>query len=204
MNSIVRSIAIACAALGVAGCVMAEKYDAEKKNALNFQRLLAQEEKRTGELDSELKRTRRDAAEHEAKNRELTAQLQAVREQLVKAQEEIEILQEAATKKEERRPKPKPKAAAKAEPPRLEPSGEPAGGNGDLLPPPVSKPEPMPSALPTAPEPGAEARYHAVKPGENLFRIGRKYGVSVEKLRQMNNLSNNDIEIGQRLIVGYE
>ena len=36
---------------------MAEKYDAEKARSLNFQRLLAQEEKRTGELDSEVKRT---------------------------------------------------------------------------------------------------------------------------------------------------
>ena len=68
--------------LVLAGCVMTEKYDAEKARSLNFQRLLAQEEKRTGELDSELKRVTRDAAEHEGRNRELEAQLKAVREQL--------------------------------------------------------------------------------------------------------------------------
>ena len=38
------------------GCVMKEQYEAEKTRALNFQRLLAQEEKRTGELDAEAKR----------------------------------------------------------------------------------------------------------------------------------------------------
>ena len=41
------------------GCVMTEKYEAEKARGLNFQRLLAQEEKRTGELDNELKRVKR-------------------------------------------------------------------------------------------------------------------------------------------------
>ena len=45
------------------GCVMAEKYEQEKARSLNFQRLLAQEEKRTGELDAELKKVRRQLAE---------------------------------------------------------------------------------------------------------------------------------------------
>src|SRR5437762_5210313 len=91
-----RIVSIICGGLLLSGCVMAEKYDAEKARSLNFQRLLAQEEKRTGELDSELKRVTRDAAEHEGRNRELEAQLKAVREQLAGIQEETDALREAA------------------------------------------------------------------------------------------------------------
>jgi septal ring factor EnvC (AmiA/AmiB activator) len=68
--------------------VLSEKYEAEKARSLNFQRLLAQEEKRTGELDNEVKRTKRELAEYETRNRELTAQVQAVREQMSRVQEE--------------------------------------------------------------------------------------------------------------------
>src|SRR6058998_1328554 len=82
--------------LVLAGCVMTEKYDAEKARSLNFQRLLAQEEKRTSELDSEVKRTKRELSEYEARNRELTAQVQAVREQMSRVQEEAEAMKEAA------------------------------------------------------------------------------------------------------------
>ena len=53
-----RIVTIICGGLLLSGCVMAEKYDAEKARSLNFQRLLAQEEKRTGELDSEAKRSK--------------------------------------------------------------------------------------------------------------------------------------------------
>ena len=78
------------------GCVMAEKYDAEKARSLNFQRLLAQEEKRTGELDSEVKRSKNELMEYEARNRELTAQVQVSREQMARVQEEAEAMKESA------------------------------------------------------------------------------------------------------------
>ncbi|MCE9535995.1 MAG: hypothetical protein K8R65_06260, partial [Nitrospirae bacterium] len=64
INSISRSIyqgvTIVCGMLVLSGCVMAEKYEAEKARSLNFQRLLAQEEKRTGELDNEAKRGKKE------------------------------------------------------------------------------------------------------------------------------------------------
>ena len=85
-----------CGGLVFSGCVLSEKYEAEKARSLNFQRLLAQEEKRTGELDNEVKRTKRELTEYETRNRELTAQVQAVREQLARAQEESEAIKEAA------------------------------------------------------------------------------------------------------------
>src|ERR1700704_463898 len=91
-----RIVTIICGGLLLSGCVMAEKYDAEKARILNFQRLLAQEEKRTGELDSEVKRSKNELMEYEAKNRELTAQMQTVREQMARAQEEAEAMKESA------------------------------------------------------------------------------------------------------------
>ena len=91
-----RIVTIICGGVLLSGCVMAEKYDAEKARSLNFQRLLAQEEKRTGELDSEAKRSKNELMEYEAKNRELTAQLHATREQMARVQEESEAMKESA------------------------------------------------------------------------------------------------------------
>lgn len=48
----------------------------------------------------------------------------------------------------------------------------------------------------------ANAKYHTVQPGENLFRISQKYNLTVEQLRRMNNMKENDVlKAGQRLIV---
>ena len=91
-----RIVTIICGGLLLSGCVMAEKYEAEKARSLNFQRLLAQEEKRTGELDNEAKRSKKELMEYEARNRELTAQVQAVREQMARVQEEAEAMKESA------------------------------------------------------------------------------------------------------------
>jgi LysM repeat protein len=43
-----------------------------------------------------------------------------------------------------------------------------------------------------------------VKPGETLYRISRKYGITVEKVRKLNKLPDDIIEVGQKLIVGQE
>ena len=96
LRSSYRIVSIICGGLLLGGCVMAEKYDAEKARSLNFQRLLAQEEKRTGELDSEVKRSKMELMEYETRNRELTAQVQTVREQMAQVQEEAEAMKESA------------------------------------------------------------------------------------------------------------
>ena len=45
-------------------------------------------------------------------------------------------------------------------------------------------------------------RYHIVKPGETLYQIGPKYGLTVNKLRQLNKLGNSDtIYPGQKLVI---
>lgn len=42
---------------------------------------------------------------------------------------------------------------------------------------------------------------HLVRPGESLYIIARRYGVSVEALKAANGLSGNYIEAGQRLVI---
>ncbi|GAA0879941.1 hypothetical protein GCM10009119_29110 [Algoriphagus jejuensis] len=45
------------------------------------------------------------------------------------------------------------------------------------------------------------AALHKVNPGETLFSISRKYGISVDSLKQWNKLMGNDLSVGQALIV---
>ncbi len=202
-RSCYRIVTIICGGLLLSGCVMAEKYDAEKARSLNFQRLLAQEERRTGELDSEAKRSKNELMEYEARNRELTAQVQAAREQMVRVQEEAEAMKESALL--ERKAKADMKRALK--PMRKALPVEPASDTVDL----------SASPLDIAPEvpavPGAtdsllgsmrSSGVHVVKPGETLYRISRRYAVTVDKVRKWNKLPDDIIEVGQRLIVGQE
>jgi len=42
-------------------------------------------------------------------------------------------------------------------------------------------------------------QYHIVQPKETLYRIHINYGVSIQKLRKLNNLKGNSIKVGQRL-----
>lgn len=50
-----------------------------------------------------------------------------------------------------------------------------------------------------SPTPSDQWLYHTVRKGENLFRIYKKYGVKVDELRAINNLPNDNIQVGQRL-----
>src|SRR5215510_5239772 len=160
----------------LSGCVLNEKYEAEKARSLNFQRLLAQEEKRTAELDNEVKRSKKELAEYEARNRELTAQVQAVREQMGRVQEESDALKEAALLERKARTDMKRAASAhKAPPPELVPSsidqmGSPGAGGSLEEATSAAQAESM-AAAPS----GGSPTIHIVKPGETLYRISRKY-----------------------------
>lgn len=180
-------VTVYCGLVLLSGCVVAEKYEEERARSLNFQRLLAQEEKKTGEMDSELRRIKREAAELDARNRELSAQLQAVREQLAKAQEENEALRETMQKvKEETARKPRHPSTPRGQTPKAE-APKPNGSKRDTL----------------KEQTGAPV-YHEVKPGDTLFRIARQYHIDVEKIRAWNHLQDDLIEVGQRLVVGYD
>jgi LysM repeat protein len=200
--------------LASGGCVMAEKYEAEKARSLNFQRLLAQEEKRSSELDSEVKRTKRELSEYEARNRELGAQVEAVRQQAAQIQEEAQAMKEAASLEKRAHedmkrlttiPSKAKKAAQaarkdfsaavdealKSDVPseRLESAKDLLGGESSAL-----------DAFRA--DPSSEiTNTHTVRPGETLYRIGQKYHVGVDQLRKWNNLTKDTIEVGQKLIV---
>lgn len=194
-----RLLLVVCGPLLLSGCVMAERFEAEKARSLNFQRLLAQEEKRTAELDSEVKRTKRELAEYEARNRELTAQVQAVREQMARLQEEAEAMKEAAllerkAREDMKRPAQKSAKARKPEPP---PEVMDLGLGGEGM-------SDSTLAFDAPPAEKTGPTIHVVKPGETLFRIGRRYGVEVDKLKRWNKLPDDIIEVGQKLIVGNE
>jgi membrane-bound lytic murein transglycosylase D len=48
---------------------------------------------------------------------------------------------------------------------------------------------------------GGSGRYHTVKRGETLSSISRKYGLTVQKLKKLNGLKRDQINVGQRLKV---
>ncbi len=71
-------------------------------------------------------------------------------------------------------------------------------------------PSPVPSLEPTevpvevSPEPDEEAPtpiVHVVQPGENLFRIALRYGITVDALKAANALSDIYIHVGQELVI---
>jgi membrane-bound lytic murein transglycosylase D len=44
--------------------------------------------------------------------------------------------------------------------------------------------------------------YHVVKKGETLYRISRRYGISVQKIKRLNKLGqSNTIHIGDKIII---
>jgi LysM repeat protein len=45
---------------------------------------------------------------------------------------------------------------------------------------------------------------YTVKPGDSLWSIGKKYYISVDRLRKMNELSSDDLQIGQKLLIVKE
>ncbi len=201
--------------LGLNGCVMSEKYEAEKARSLNFQRLLAQEEKRSAELDAEVKRGKRELSDYEARNRELGAQVEAVRQQAAQIQEEAQAMKEASLFEkrahEDMNPLttiPKAKKAApkkdftaavdealKSDVPSdlsLDPAtgaAKDAFGRGDAV------------DSVSAPAAAAAGTTHTVRPGETLYRIGQKYHVAQDQLRKWNKLKDNTVGVGQKLIV---
>ncbi|SLM49366.1 conserved protein of unknown function [Nitrospira japonica] len=202
----VKAMILICGGFILSGCVLSEKYEAEKARSLNFQRLLSQEEKRTAELDNEVKRSKKELAEYEARNRELTAQVQAVREQMGRVQEEADAIKEAAllerkARADMKRIPPAPKVHAA-------PPVEATPGMGELS---ASSMSGLPeeaaasaAQMETAAAAGHGPTIHVVKPGETLYRISRRYGVKLETLRKWNKLPDDIIEVGQKLIVGQE
>jgi len=49
--------------------------------------------------------------------------------------------------------------------------------------------------------PASEVKVHAVEPKEGLYSISKKYGVTVTQIREWNNLQNDNLKVGQQLII---
>ncbi|MEP7150649.1 MAG: LysM peptidoglycan-binding domain-containing protein [Nitrospira sp.] len=201
--------------LTLSGCVMSEKYEAEKARSLNFQRLLAQEEKRSSELDSEVKRTKRELGDYEARNRELGAQVEAVRQQAAQIQEEAQAMKEASLleKRAHEDMKRLTTIPSKAKKAAQASKKDFSAAVDEALKPDASSDFKMDTTKDTlgreqtaldtfsAELPSEASNTHTVRPGETLYRIGQKYHVGLDKLRKWNNLTKDNIEVGQKLIV---
>lgn len=207
LKAVMLGLVIFCGGPLLSGCVvLEEKYNAEKARSLNFQRLLAQEEKRTAELDSEAKRTKKELAEFEARNRELSAQVQSAREQMARLQEETEAIKESAflerkAMEDMRRTSPSP---AKKKPAQAMDMPADLSTLQADLPRDLTAREGGSVPAPSSAGKAANSTIHVVKPGETLFRISRRYGIDIEQLKKMNKLPDDIIEVGQKLIVGTE
>ena len=177
--------------------------EAEKARALNYQRLLAQEEKRTGELNAKYQEVQRKASSLESQNRDVSTEMDALREQLNRTQEELTRTREggggaAQTKAEDLTLSEPSISEFGLEDIEFKDSdfsdfGSDLGGDlgGDLD-----------AGNDTAMMGGAGGgSSHTVAKGETLYRISKQYGVSVQDLKDWNNLSGNIISIGQKLIV---
>ncbi len=60
--------------------------------------------------------------------------------------------------------------------------------------------EPPSPIIYTSKKPSAEGT-HVVQIGDTLFSISRKYNIDVAELKKLNNLTNNNIKVGQTLLV---
>ncbi len=82
-------------------------------------------------------------------------------------------------------------------------TNQPDFGGGQVRPTTPSQPNIVPPvSTPNTPAPPlATERYHSVVQGDTLFNISRRYGLTVDRLKQLNNLSGDTISIGQRLKV---
>jgi LysM repeat protein len=55
---------------------------------------------------------------------------------------------------------------------------------------------------PSKPAAPAGKKYHTVQKGETLYGISKKYGINVEELRKLNNLSKDpSLRVGQKILV---
>jgi len=63
------------------------------------------------------------------------------------------------------------------------------------------EPAPKIETKKTPAKPAAKTITHTVKSGENLFRIAQKYNTTVDKIKKDNNLKNDNITVGRKLVI---
>ena len=50
-------------------------------------------------------------------------------------------------------------------------------------------------------EPEGEITFHVVEPGDTMYKIAKKYKISVDKLLELNQKDNFDLSLGEKLII---
>lgn len=101
--------------------------------------------------------------------------------------------------------KPKPNTG-KSDTPSTKPPATSGNRPYEDDPVPNTKPTTKPSTQPVVeetlePDAPAPRGYHRVVKGDTLYKLSRDYGVTVDRLKQLNKLPNSDIKIGQLLKV---
>ncbi len=182
--------------LAVAGCVTKETYTQQVNRTTNLQRLLAEEEKRSSDLTADVAKLRRQVGDLEAQNKLQSDQLKDARTQVVRSLEEVGCLQDEIQASRKSSKSKRATAPAPTEPPdRLdELQFEPTKGN---------KREAKPaSRMSRMSETGPV--YHEVQRGDTLFNISKRYHTDVKTLKELNGLTSDNIELGQRIQVRKE
>ncbi len=189
---------VVCGGL-LTGCVSTEKYEAEKARALNFQRLLAQEEKRTGELNVKYQDVQRQLGSMESQTRDLNAELEALRDQLNRSHDELSRVREGGIAKSDDLKLSEPSISEfglddldfkESDLAKLESDLD--LGNNDV---------PLESIADTSSMALGGGSTHTVAKGETLYRLSKQYGVTVDDLKAWNNLADNTIHVGQEITV---
>ncbi len=71
----------------------------------------------------------------------------------------------------------------------------------DVAPFPTTDNPDTPTTNPTTPDQPAGAVFHTVEKGDTLYNVSRRYGLTVDALKKLNNMTSDTISIGQKLRV---
>lgn len=208
--------------LGLTGCVTKENYNAQVLRANNFQRLLAEEEKRSVELSAESAKLKAQVVNLEATTKALTTQFEDANAQVVRSLDEVGRLQDDLSEAratatilsgarsampKASAPKLKKQVRVTAAPPiSSTSSSEPPDRLDELQPRSAGAKKgtsvaPVPEAMPAT----AAFRYHDVKKGETLADIAKRYKTDAQTVRELNDMAVGDaVRPGDRLIVGRQ
>ncbi len=175
--------AMFCSAL-LPGCVSVEKYDAERARALNFQRLLAQEESRAGEFNAQLQEAKIEIASLGSQKRELAVEIDSLKGQINLQRTNNPVGDSPAVTG----------SAAESDDMFFSETSLSELGLPDL-----AFDESAFQDLDGGSD--EEVVYHTVGAGETLYRLSRNYGVTIGQLKAWNDLVGDTISIGQQLRV---
>lgn len=183
------SCCVLCLTLFLSGCVTKETHTAALNRTTNLQRLLAEEEKRSADLASEIARLKKQVGDMEVQNKGLTAQLTDTRAQIVRSLEEVGRLQDEITRSRRSQPSAEPAKGKPAsgkpataptpmEPPdRLGELGDTSGSKKSKSVPPA--PEPVAPPSPVPPSKPSDSAPVSAEPPDRLDELQGK--ASVEK-----------------------